>query len=77
MYSQELKDKVAKSKGWKLSNIECARRIGITLDEYLKIKKSLGFKSKKLKYNSEHNTEKVNSESYDLERGTDREVSIS
>lgn len=70
MYSQELKDKVAKSKGWKLSNIECARRIGITLDEYLKIKKSLGFKSKKLKYNSEHNTEKVNSESYDLERGT-------
>ena len=49
MYSQELKDKVAKSKGWKLSNIECARRIGITLDEYLKIKKSLGFKSKRLK----------------------------
>ena len=70
MYSQELKDKVAKSKEWKLSNIECARRIGITLDEYLKIKKSLGFKSKKLKYNSEHNVERINSESYDLEKGT-------
>ena len=39
MYSQELKDRVAKSRDWKLSNVECARRLGITLDEYLKIKK--------------------------------------
>jgi hypothetical protein len=70
MYSQELKDKVAKSRSWKLSNIECARRIGITLDEYLKIKKSLGFKSKKLIYTKDPNTEKLNSESYDLENGT-------
>ena len=36
MYSQEIKNKVAKSRDWKLSNIECARRIGISLDEYLK-----------------------------------------
>lgn len=70
MYSQELKDRVAKSTTWKLSNVECARRLGITLDEYLKIKKSLGFKSKKLKYNSDNNTERINSESYDLEKGT-------
>ena len=70
MYSQELKDKVAKSRSWKLSNIECARRIGITLDEYLKIKKGLGFKSKKLIYTKDPNTEKLNSESYDLENGT-------
>ncbi len=70
MYSQELKDRVAKSRDWKLSNVECARRLGITLDEYLKIKKSLGFKSKNLKYNSDHNTERINSESYDLEKGT-------
>ena len=70
MYSQELKDRVAKSRDWKLSNVECARRLGITLDEYLKIKKSLGFKSKNLKYNSDHNTERINSEFYDLEKGT-------
>jgi hypothetical protein len=69
MYSQELKDRVAKSRSWKLSNAECARRIGITLDEYLKIKKQLGFKSKKLKYTPD-NTEKLNSESYDLDKGT-------
>lgn len=70
MYSQELKDKVAKSREWKLSNIECARRLGITLDEYLRIKKSLGFKSRRLKYTSDTTSEKVNSESYDLEKGT-------
>lgn len=70
MYSQELKDKVAKSRGWKLSNVECARRIGITLDEYLKIKKNLGFVTKKLIYTKDFNTEKLNSESYDLENGT-------
>ena len=70
MYSQELKDKVAKSRGWKLSNVECARRLGITLDEYLSIKKSLGFRSKKLKHTKDPYEQKVNSESYDLDNGT-------
>lgn len=69
MYSQEIKDKVAKSRAWKLSNIECARRIGISLDEYLKIKKQLGFKSKKLKHVYDTNNN-LNSESYDLDNGT-------
>ena len=70
MYSQEIKNKVAKSRDWKLSNIECARRIGISLDEYLNIKKHLGFKSKKLKHTNDITTNSLNFESYDLDNGT-------
>lgn len=70
MYSQELKDKVAKSISWNLASVECARRLGITLDEYLRIKKTLGIRPKKLKYSNDPSAEKINSESYDLEKGT-------
>ena len=51
-------------------SIECARRIGISLDEYLNIKKHLGFKSKKLKHTNDITTNNLNSESYDLDNGT-------
>ena len=70
MYSKEIKDKVIKSVKWNLTNADCARRIGITVDEYLLIRKSLGFKPKRSRSINPPYPEQLNSESYDLEKGT-------
>ncbi len=70
MYSKEIKDKVIKSVKWNLTNADCARRIGITVDEYLLIRKSLGFKPKRSRNVNPPYSEQLNSESYDLEKGT-------